>query len=415
MAQQAKATTPPIVHPSFRERLRRWSKPPRRLTFTRAGKFFMAMTLGVGLGALNTGNNLLFLLLGMMLSAIIASGVLSEAVIRKLHVRRRVPTRIFAKCPAPSSYMLHNKKGYLSLNIEVCEQNPICTAGPLAGQAIGERDIPFWKFWVVDRFEDERYIAIARVPTIAAHTHLEVSSKHIFPARGTYNTQGLRIATRFPFGFFHKVSDVDANMEYIVVPEPIDAKDWTGDVSARFGDIAKQNAGMGPDYFGLRDWREGEDHRQIHWKSSARRGDFVVREFEDQEQRAVHIIVMTHTGMSSPPPEAMKARFELGLSKTVGLLQELQAMQFRTGLSIHGEVYSPDLSHTHLDRMLRALATVQLSSGHSATALPKDAPQNDAMIATIGVGFGRALSQSGVAYDMTLTIDALELQEDANA
>ena len=59
-------------------RLRAWWKPPRTMTITRVGRTYLVITMGVGLGALNTGNNLLYLVLGFLLSLIIASGVLSS-------------------------------------------------------------------------------------------------------------------------------------------------------------------------------------------------------------------------------------------------------------------------------------------------------------------------------------------------
>ncbi|HKQ70191.1 MAG TPA: hypothetical protein VJT73_12670, partial [Polyangiaceae bacterium] len=72
--------------------LRRW-RPPRKLKFTREGKYFLGITLGVGFAAINTGNNLLYLLLGMLLSLIVLSGVMSELSLRDLNVVRRLPTR----------------------------------------------------------------------------------------------------------------------------------------------------------------------------------------------------------------------------------------------------------------------------------------------------------------------------------
>ena len=53
----------------------RWRsmKAPRKLKFTREGKFFVGITLGVGFAAINTGNNLLYLLLGMLLALIVVS------------------------------------------------------------------------------------------------------------------------------------------------------------------------------------------------------------------------------------------------------------------------------------------------------------------------------------------------------
>ena len=63
-----------VAFARFGKTWRRWIRPPRRLQFTREGKYFVGITLGVGFAAINTGNNLLYLLLGMMLSLIIASG-----------------------------------------------------------------------------------------------------------------------------------------------------------------------------------------------------------------------------------------------------------------------------------------------------------------------------------------------------
>src|SRR5262249_20712288 len=72
-----------------------WSRmrPPRRLKFTREGKFFVGITLGAGFAAINTGNNLLYLLLGMLLALIIVSGLMSELSLRDLTVVRRLPLR----------------------------------------------------------------------------------------------------------------------------------------------------------------------------------------------------------------------------------------------------------------------------------------------------------------------------------
>jgi uncharacterized protein (DUF58 family) len=68
-------------------------RPPRRLKFTREGKFFVGITLGVGFAAVNTANNLLYLLLGMLLALIVVSGLMSELSLRDLTVVRRLPLR----------------------------------------------------------------------------------------------------------------------------------------------------------------------------------------------------------------------------------------------------------------------------------------------------------------------------------
>src|SRR3954467_3879925 len=104
----------------FKVRFRRWLRPPRRLQFTREGKYFVGITIGVGFAAINTGNNLLYLLLGMMLSLIIASGVLSELSLRDLEVTRQPPANLHARRPFLMGIGLKNHKRRLpSFSIEV--------------------------------------------------------------------------------------------------------------------------------------------------------------------------------------------------------------------------------------------------------------------------------------------------------
>ena len=76
-------------------------KFPRTMVITRAGRTYLVITIGVGLGALNTGNNLLYLVLGFLLSLIIASGVLSERCLQQLRIRRVLPETASAGQPFP--------------------------------------------------------------------------------------------------------------------------------------------------------------------------------------------------------------------------------------------------------------------------------------------------------------------------
>src|SRR5690606_14769978 len=89
-------------------------RPPRRLKFTREGKYFLGITLGVGFAAINTGNNLLYLLLGMLLALIIVSGAMSELALRNLTITRRLPARAQAGRPHVVEIEVHNRKKRLA-------------------------------------------------------------------------------------------------------------------------------------------------------------------------------------------------------------------------------------------------------------------------------------------------------------
>ncbi|HEY6097143.1 MAG TPA: hypothetical protein VIU83_03740, partial [Candidatus Deferrimicrobium sp.] len=69
---------------------------PRRLRVPFAGKAFLLVTLGVGVAAVNTGNNLLYLALSLNLSLVLLSGVLSEGTLRRVTLKVRPASEAFA-------------------------------------------------------------------------------------------------------------------------------------------------------------------------------------------------------------------------------------------------------------------------------------------------------------------------------
>ncbi|HEX5724314.1 MAG TPA: hypothetical protein VFX98_02545, partial [Longimicrobiaceae bacterium] len=203
--------------------LRRWLRPPRRLRFSRAGWVFSGGALLLGLAAIATGNNLLFLLLGAMLGFITLSGWLSEQMIRGLEVRRRPVRGITAGESARIGYEVRNGKRRLpSFAVELREQGQ-------AGAA--------W-LHAVEPGESAAARAEAR-----------------FPRRGVYPLRTLVLATSFPFGLFRKERDLELPGEAVVWPradrrvrEPRPA----GERARRAGESWAGAAGARGEYRGLR-------------------------------------------------------------------------------------------------------------------------------------------------------------------
>src|SRR5262249_44901103 len=113
---------------SRRERLvrawRRFWTPPRRLRTTAAGRTYLVLTFGVGVGALNTGNNLLYLVLGLQLSIVVVSGILSERCVRRVQVRRILPASPRARTPFHLAWGLRLEEGH-SFALTVAEVHPL--------------------------------------------------------------------------------------------------------------------------------------------------------------------------------------------------------------------------------------------------------------------------------------------------
>lgn len=94
----------------------------RRFYFTSGGLAFTLSTLAVGFAAMNTGNNLLYLLLGSMLGFIIVSSWLSEQAIRDLWVERHLPHAVTVGHECRLRYRVTHKGRFLpSLAVEIVE------------------------------------------------------------------------------------------------------------------------------------------------------------------------------------------------------------------------------------------------------------------------------------------------------
>ena len=269
------------------KRRRRW-RPPRRLSFTREGKILVFLSVGVGFAAINTGNNLLYLLLGWMLSFIIASGVLSEQTLKNLIVTRRPPPKIFASEPFLMEVVIENKKPKrASYSIEVED---------LQGKTPIDKRCYFLK---IPEGKSQR-----------------TSYRHTFVRRGLYTLTGYRLATKFPFALFRKSRDVDAPLDLLVYPARVIVP-RPPPRSATRGDATADRLGRRGEFFGLREHRAGDDRRDVHWKSSARSGRLLVREYEDELAR--RLVIAVDNALPADVREAVNANSpEEGDAKPIG-------------------------------------------------------------------------------------------------
>ncbi|HEX3344359.1 MAG TPA: DUF58 domain-containing protein [Polyangiaceae bacterium] len=225
-------------------------RPPRRLRFTREGKFFVGITLGVGFAAINTANNLLYLLLGMLLALIVVSGIMSELSLRDLSVVRRLPLRAqVGRAHLVEIEVFNHKTRVPSYAIEVEDLR--------AGQPADKRC-----FFLKISPKSAQVAAYRRTPT----------------RRGQDVHVGFRIATRFPFGLFEKSREVPAEGELVIYPavDPVQLPAPAGGRSPG-GDLVV-GRGHGEEFLGLKLMREGEDPRDVHWRKTAAVGRMVMRE-----------------------------------------------------------------------------------------------------------------------------------------
>ena len=100
--------------------------------------------------------------------------------------------------------------------------------------------------------------------------------------RGRYQLGPMRLRTSDPFGLFALEKQLDATATVVVFPLTADIYDFAlpqgilpgGDALRRRTHFVTTNAA------GVRDYAPGDSFSRIHWRSSARRGRLIVKEFE---------------------------------------------------------------------------------------------------------------------------------------
>ncbi len=302
---------------TWRERLRLWLRPPRTLKVTGVGRTYLVVTMGVGLGALNTGNNLLYLVLGFLLSIIVLSGVLSERVIRDLRVKRLVPDGAFAKEPFALRYALTRLKGR-AFAVKISE---------------GDDSLQGW----------------AWVPTVGAGETMVARAEVVAPQRGPLRLKSVRLTTGFPFGLFEKSRTFDLEDLVVVWPRRgFSCAPPEADHGLQTGEHGNQRHRDGTgDVQGLRELTDGEDARRVHWMKSATVGKLlkVEREREDRKQYTLKV-------GTTAPGDSLERECE----ETAAATSRLLADGHDVGLEAGGHRIRAGSGPGHEKRILNALA-----------------------------------------------------------
>jgi uncharacterized protein (DUF58 family) len=313
----------------------------RRLSFTRLGRWYTGLTVGIGLAAVNTGNNLLFLVLGLLLASIVVSGILSEQSLRAVEVQRRLPSSATAGQPALIGLLARNGKPRVpSFSLELRERG-----GEVAGSGF----------------------LVILPPRQAA----EVAYRFVPKRRGLHRFEQLEVATRAPFGLFEKSRPLEAPAELVVFPRQVDAPPLAARTLAREGERPLDRAGLGLEVHSLRDHRAGEDARTIHWRSSARAGRLIGVDREQEKRRRV-CVVLDQRGLSG---EILERRVEQAAAL---VMRELDAGA-EVALAVAGQRLAAGSGDAHLREALTLLALLQ------AATVPLPAPQPDGESAVLEV------------------------------
>jgi len=249
---------------------------------TRAGLIYLLVLLAISLGAVNTGNNLLYLVLASLLAALLVSGVVSRLVLERVEIELALPEHVFARRPVRARLTLYNPKRFFpsfAITLSTPRRKP-ARGQPSPPRAILDEPV-YWDY----------------IPGQSARVrHLELT----FPSRGPYAQRAFRLATRFPFGLLVKARTVPLRQEVIVLPAVEPTAEFYEVLPLVSGEVESLAKGRGHDLYAIRDYRESDAARHVDWKATARAQRLKVREFTREDERRVVLVLDARLGQADP-------------------------------------------------------------------------------------------------------------------
>jgi len=265
--------------------------------FTREGVLYFLIILVIAVAALNTGNNLLFIILASLLAGILVSGILSAVALSKLELEFVLPEHVFAESPLISRLTVRNLKWVF----------------PSFSVAVGARSAKKLRRKRAAVTPEPRQIldAPVYVPYIphrgAVTQHVELT----FPRRGRYTQDGFRVSTKFPFGLLRKAQEVASKQEILVLPNVQPTEEFYEILPLIGGEMESSYKGRGHDLYAIRDYQETDSARHVDWKATAKAQQLKVREFTREDER--RLVLVFDTTLSADTERA-RAQFEKGVN-----------------------------------------------------------------------------------------------------
>ncbi|HKJ77310.1 MAG TPA: DUF58 domain-containing protein [Gammaproteobacteria bacterium] len=264
------------------------------------------------MGAVNTGNNLMYLLVSALLGFMAVSGLLGRGNLTGVTLSVEPPEEIYAGVETLLTIRLHNRRRFLP----VCLLRLELPVGDAAATLLrpGEK---------------------SRLPLAAT-----------FRDRGVHRLEALRLSSAFPINFFVRSLVLPLRQEVAVFPAPRPcALPAGGRLQPLRGELAT-GKGYEGELTRIGDYRGGEPLKLIHWKLSARHGELKVKEL---------------SALATPPLLVDPARLPgAGLEERLGCacwLITAAARQGRpVGLRLAGKTLPPAVGRQHKLHLLNELA-----------------------------------------------------------
>jgi len=271
------------------------------------------VTLLLGFAAVNTGNNLLFLIVAALLAFMAVSGVAGWQNIKGLRLAIEFSDEIYAGLETFITVRLENRKRFIPSFL---------------------LDVSFLG----------ATLPLFMVPRLDGETDL---LPVMFPRRGEPQFSVAQVSSPFPVNFFVRWIGVPVSGRCVVFPRPLrGAADGPEAGRRTEGGESSRRKGYEGDLLRISDYTGAEPTKLIHWRLSARSGGLKVKQLSGPMQEPVII-----------DPRLLPGDTEERLSRAAWLVNRLiRDGQVPVGLRLGEQVIAPGNSRQHRLQLLAELA-----------------------------------------------------------
>jgi len=204
----------------------------------------------------------LLVLSACLLGAVAAGSALPGRMTRGIDVERRSPGEAFQGDDVRVSLVLTNRTRGVRLSVDVLDEH----------------------------LEPTR----AFVPRLAPRERVVVETARTAARRGVHQASAVVLSSAAPFGVADRRRRIAVASSTVVFPRLVALDGLPFLESAPTPERALHavpRRGAGPEYLGIREYRTGDSMRHVHWPSTARHGELMVRELEREQTRRLAVVI----------------------------------------------------------------------------------------------------------------------------
>ncbi len=263
---------------------------PYTFEFTREGWLYFVIMMAVLMGALIGKSNLLLLVFGLLAGPFVLNGRIAMTMLARNQIVRQLPERAMHGDWFSVDLTLSNKRWFVGSWMMVVEDH--------------------WK-------RGAEHLSPAVVFTRVGPGQERTGRYQLrLVQRGRYICGPIRLLTRFPLGLVERSYIMSCPGELLVYPrigrltpqwhrEQLDADELVQQTRPRGGTFEDE-------FHRLREYRQGDSLRSIHWRTTARRNQLMVR--EHHQMRDQDLAVVLDLWLPHHPTDQERANVELALS-----------------------------------------------------------------------------------------------------